>query len=838
MKFSRDRGVLVIEPGKDLPVSAGGKALGLRRIMEAGLPIPPAWVVLPEYESEALDALARELETARITSLAVRSSSAGEDDPRHSFAGIHDTRLGIAPARLGQAVREVAQSVFSETALQYRESMGLPPPAEPGAVVIQAMVWSRAAGIAFGMAGNEEVVVIEAVEGLGEAAVQGVVTPEKLRLERKTGTWFIAERRARWQPFKYVLEANEAVHSHVSDGEWGALVLSDQNAGEIADGVSALQKRFDQLLDIEWAIENDTVYFLQARPQTRSLSQEIPPGRNWTRINAREVLPDIPSAMMRSILPLTLVAGFRRKIRKQGLPIGEDEPLFAFIYGRPVFEEDNLFLPADLFGVPRRFSQALMGDCDEGDDTGFAAINWFKAWKHPGILIRTASIGMKTEKGVQAFIQDAQRFSREIRSMDLQAAEDEELIGIIGQALEVQASEFAYHAVNLAAVLGNAQYGAMTLIKKMPQPQALISRLAASGEGSITTVQIDDLVDVALAIRGSRKGRQFLQEIRHEHEAASYWQDNLPQELWALVSQWLERYGHRGPYESDMASPRYADDLRILAQAMWPLVFDDQKPVSPGQSRAIRDKAGAEAWALIDRHLGAITRRYFRVRFNQVKKMMALREMLRSHGIIVLGAIRPIFLELGRRLVERKKLTRLEDIWRLSFDEFGRALVDPVFKPDIVVKRELGRLRAWQRVEVPNRFTSEEAQDYFNSTTGPDFSGNVLTGTGISPGVVEGKVCVLRFPQEGARMESGSILVTVATDPGWTPLFARSIGVVTEIGGILSHAGIVAREYGLPCVSNVNGVTNRLKDGDIIQIDGTTGLIEILSEAADQGDFL
>lgn len=140
---------------------------------------------------------------------------------------------------------------------------------------------------------------------------------------------------------------------------------------------------------------------------------------------------------------------------------------------------------------------------------------------------------------------------------------------------------------------------------------------------------------------------------------------------------------------------------------------------------------------------------------------------------------------------------------------------------------------AWRRVEVPNRFTSEEARDFFSSIAGPGLFGEVLKGTGISPGVVEGRVCVLRSPQEGVRMESGSILVTAATDPGWTPLFARAIGVVTEIGGMLSHAGIVAREYGLPCVSNVSGITGHLKDGDMVRIDGTSGLVEILPETND-----
>jgi phosphoenolpyruvate synthase/pyruvate phosphate dikinase len=170
-------------------------------------------------------------------------------------------------------------------------------------------------------------------------------------------------------------------------------------------------------------------------------------------------------------------------------------------------------------------------------------------------------------------------------------------------------------------------------------------------------------------------------------------------------------------------------------------------------------------------------------------------------------------------------LDQAADIWRLTRQEVVGALRDPGIDTSAAVRREARRLELWRRVSVPNSFRTEDVADMPLAGMDEEARRAVLWGDGISPGLAEGPACVLHAPDQGARLAAGSILVAPATDPAWTPLFARAAGVVTEIGGVLSHAGIVAREFGIPAVANVEDATSRLKDGETVWINGSSGRV-------------
>jgi pyruvate,water dikinase len=187
--------------------------------------------------------------------------------------------------------------------------------------------------------------------------------------------------------------------------------------------------------------------------------------------------------------------------------------------------------------------------------------------------------------------------------------------------------------------------------------------------------------------------------------------------------------------------------------------------------------------------------------------------------------------ELGRRLVARGRLDSAEDVFHLTPEELGSAVTDPALDVRSAVERERARVAAWRRIEVPNRFTSEEVASFPRRGVTSAGGASLLRGTAVSPGEVEARACVLRSPEDEAKMLPGRILVAPTTDPGWTPLFARASAVVVELGGVMSHSATVAREYGLPCVSNVDGATARLRDGDLVRVDGTHGVVEVLERS-------
>jgi pyruvate,water dikinase len=210
---------------------------------------------------------------------------------------------------------------------------------------------------------------------------------------------------------------------------------------------------------------------------------------------------------------------------------------------------------------------------------------------------------------------------------------------------------------------------------------------------------------------------------------------------------------------------------------------------------------------------------------------MLVREELRSAMTLHTYLVRRSALELGRRLVSRGGIDAASDVAHLTWVELQRAVRDPGFDARGAIARERARVAAWRRIEVPASFRSEDVASLPRRGAPPPSSDAVLRGTAVSPGEVIGPACVLRTPADEAKMRIGGILVAPSTDPGWTPIFARAAGVVVELGGVMSHAATVAREYGMPCVSNVDGATRRLRDGDLLRVDGMRGTVEILQRA-------
>ncbi len=495
-------------------------------------------------------------------------------------------------------------------------------------------------------------------------------------------------------------------------------------------------------------------------------------------------------------------------------------PLFTTVHGRPVFNE-RIFAVAELFGVSQQATQAEFGGSAQPDDR-VAPVKMTKLLRHPGLLLRALAVWVRAERDATGFISRMDEIEGRLAAVDVAAADDRQLLDLLGELAGGMPRQWAVHAITVAGVMTNVQYNVLMKLRAHPTPRALLARLLAGGTLSVSSQQLDDLLALADSMRTWGGAGAFARAVTPAHAAARYWQDGLPAGLWQEVEQWLARYGHRGPFESDLSYPRYGEDLRELARVLFPIILEGPPAES---SRERRRLDSAQAWKEVERLCGPAARRRVERGVGDLKRLMALRELLRSAVVKVITRLRRVGLELGSRLTARGRLRAREDVWRLSLDELTRAVTDAAFAADVAVARERTRVAAWRRIEVPNRFTSEEIAS-MALLDPPDGAGPaVLRGNGISPGVVEGEVCVLASPVESPRFPAGAVLVAPATDPAWTPLFARAAGVVVEIGGALSHAGIVAREYGIPCVANIDGVTRLLRDGDVVRVDGSSGVV-------------
>ena len=815
--------VLPIDASTELPAASGGKAHGLRQIIQAGLAVPPAWAVLPGAADGALSALASRLSARGVARVAVRSSAQDEDGGAHSFAGIHETALGVPLDRLPEAVAAVAASALSDRARSYRTQRGLPPPAGPCAVVVQEMLDPDWAGVAFG---REDGVLVEAVEGLGEPAVNGDVTPEAVELARDGGEWRIVRRWPRRQA-----EALRATPA----GLTRALVhgarpeLPDAVATEIAAGVARLEHGRGAPLDVEWAARGGRVAFLQARPQTRPLAEPLPPGETWTRANAGETVPEVSSALGRAVGVPALDRLMHDVHRRFGIPFSPELPLVAAVEGRMVFNEKALFRAPELLGLPRSWTQVIFGGPGEGTNA-YVRPKLRKLLRRLDVVVRVAVFAAGAERRARSLMREIDAQARD--SAPAQSLGDGALVARALAQWGGAAYEALVAVVRVASAFQQAVGAGAMALAAHPAPAALLARLLDPELVSVSTRQLEELVELARLLRTWPGAAAFLAEVRPEHVDRAHWRASLPPAIVEAVETWLYRYGHRGPYESDLAQPRFADDLRLVASALKPLVLAAEEPEGAEARRARRRADTAAAWREVSGVHGHLVLLRVRGAARKLGPLMAVREELRSSLIRRALIVRRDVLELGRRLVGSARLDAQDDAFHLSAEELERAVRDPAFDARAAVARERARVAAWRRIEVPTRFRSEDVASFARRGTPSATADTVMRGTAVSPGEVIGPARVLRSPVDGARMRTGGILVAPTTDPGWTPIFALAAGVVVEVGGVMSHAATVAREYGLPCVSNVDGATVRLRDGDVVRVDGTHGVVEVVERAA------
>lgn len=502
-------------------------------------------------------------------------------------------------------------------------------------------------------------------------------------------------------------------------------------------------------------------------------------------------------------------------------------PLAASVHGRIVYNERNFFALSDALGLPESFRawvRSFVGG--SGGSNEIPAVDPRLLLRHPVLVVKSQISAAGAERNARRYLAWLRR-ERAARETDGELENAALLARIRTNPFIADSNRWIVAVSRLVPTIANGHMAAKPILRGL-DAAVLLPRLLEAPDVSVSTRQIEDLVALALQLRGWAGAPSFLAEAPPEAER---WKARLPPAISLGIERWLRAYGHRGPWESDLASPRYRDDLRLLAKALQPLVTSPEPPerVEERRLRRVRDAEGA--WAEVARSVAPLQRARLRRILRKLARVMALREQCRSELMIDGAEVRDELRELGRRFADAGRLDAPDDVFHLELPELERAVAEPGLDLRAVVRRELARRAAWRRTEVPNRFSTEEIDGMAARGLAPGEAGGAMRGTAVSPGEAEAPVCVLRSPDEGERMPTGAVLVAPATDPGWMPLFARASAVVVEIGGLFSHAATVAREYGLPAVANVEGATDLLRDGDVVRVDGSRGVVEVVSRA-------
>ncbi|QXV55747.1 PEP/pyruvate-binding domain-containing protein [Amycolatopsis sp. TNS106] len=795
----------------------GGKAAGLGEMIKAGERVPDGFCLTVEAylsrdlpEKEVIDAYQR-LGGGRVS---VRSSATAEDLPDASFAGQQDTFLDIdGPASLVEAIHKCWRSLHSDRAVAYRAAAGIDDAAM--AVVIQRMIDPATAGVLFTanpITGCRTEMIIDAARGLGTAIVDGTVVPDH-----------------------YVLDHHARTGPHLPEGCLGTLELE-----RLRDAGLRLQRHFGSPQDIEWAIDSDGVlWLLQSRPITTLFP--LPPDTGETRLYLE--FGHI-QGMLRPCTPMgvsLLKAGSALWFRAHGVRGDARDPLprLVPIGGRLYFDLTDFVRNK---AMRKRLSTSLQvyGPRVQGavehmlTDPRFAPRRGFP-FRLSNIVRATASVAPSMVSGIVSSLArpDAARV-RAYRAV-------EEM-----RRLTVPPSDSATAAERLRwvvedshrAIMGHGMLGLMgplmAGILLGTAPSGLLRGVASDEDLDIVlggmphnvTTEMDLLLwSVAV---NARQHREVFLSTPPGELVARYRAGELPD---IGMAGFLDRYGMRAAAEIDVGMPRWDEDPAPL----FATIANYLRVEDPAQSPDRRfHQAAQNAEAMIET-LSRRTRRRRPIRgriatflMRRSRKLTGLREIGKFAWLPAIQASRRELLRIGDDLVSRGLLETRDDIMFLTLDEARTAVHDATDHRRTVAARRADHRRELRRSTVPGALLSDGTDVEALVPPAPAEDGT-LTGMAGAAGQATGKARVIRDPA-GAYIEPGEILVAPTTDPGWTPLFLTTAGLVTETGSPVAHGPTVAREYGIPAVICVRNATHEITTGQLITIDGTAGTVRIVDE--------
>jgi len=805
----------------DRPI-VGGKAYNCARLTQAGIPVPDGLVISTETTDAEIQQLARDPWLASLPAdalFAVRSSGIGEDSEGHSFAGIHDTHLNVARDQIVEAVLVCRRSAISEQAIAYRRARHLDEENGRIGVLVQRMVPAVTSGVAFTInpiTGADEI-VINAAPGLGEALVSGRIEPDEYRL-RKSDLGVLSSRTV----------------SEVSD---------TSDTSDLA-ALGRLLIRIEQLYgapqDVEWCHDGEQYWIVQSRPVTTTIINQIRNPQSsirnvdpeWTRANVAEVLPDQVSPQALAVYVDMLDRGEREFMGRLFAPESELGPVVKVFHGRPYFNLSQFrhvclivgAAPADLLnslGHPERIRP------EDAIATRPPLRDLLRALPD---LVR---IGLDDVRAARIMRDHEAHIDQVLArlAVDPSTLSDHETWATVQWWLEI-----APESLHTVFVMGGVMIREQFLRKACEAAGFSYERLVypqlAAGERSVSTQQAVDLVALAGVARHETAAMTYLLNGVNRDGTFAGFRTALAGTMFLdRFERFLDRYGHRGRYESDWALPR-------LHEQPAPLLFAirEQLHGKPQDMKALAERQEADAAAAWRAFVAKLTRwqRWTllpRVRstVRRLKKQYVWREKVRSDLTRVLSLMRAWHLVLADRFVERGWIDRRDDYFLLRLEEVGRAIDDPGRGPRLreIVKRRAAELAEQRDLQMPLLMRESELPALMRQQHAPAGGDHdELRGLCVSPGSVEAEVVVMRDPSEFATMKRGAILVAPATDPSWTPLFTLASGVIVEVGGMLSHASTIAREYGLPALANVKNATRILKTGDRVRLDASGGRVQ------------
>jgi pyruvate,water dikinase len=731
---------------------------------------------------------------------AVRSSGSKEDLAEYSFAGQYDTFLNVGKSGLEEEILACYRSMFSEVLLQYVAGKNIDPASMKMSVVVQEMVDAVCSGICFTVDpvnGYDREMVIEVSEGLGENIVSGKTKPEQYRYN--------------WYDKKQV------------DAEDSLSFLTEDKVTEYGDTFAQIQQFFGYPCDIEFAIKDDVLYILQARKITSIRYNGIKD--MWSTADFKDggVSATICTPYMWSLYEYIWEFSLRNFIVRSEILRDDELPakLGEMFYGRPYWNMSAVKKTmSQIIGYKEREfdnEYGIIGDY-EGDGETFKIT--------PSSISKMIRIVINQSRILKSRRENAERYKKELLDLyyDYKEKYDTHAIKDIEKSF--------YRITKKTYLRSETTYFWQIFINTVHQSLYKDSLLKYVSESEYLSLL--GSIDNISHLLPFYEMWDISRKIRKDNDSYRYWTQtdavgiasSLSDEKYCLsdVQSLIDKYGYHSDKELDITYPCYYEEPEVMVGMVKDMV-DLEDSYSPLEDK----KNGQMMYRSVLRKIKAKVSPFT---YNKIcKKVLGMRNMLwwreefRDVSTRFYYMLRMYTLEYAGLLTERGVLENKEDVWFLKVGDLWDYIEGKKKAEDLkdIITRNRFYYNAYRNYMSEN----EIGTVFSNRPADSEEKRSQIKGLGANNGVVTGVARVIEDFTQIDRLEEGDILVTKFTDTGWTPKFAILSGIVTEYGGILCHAAIVSREYGIPAIVCCKDAMSKIKDGQIITIDGSTGNVTI-----------
>ncbi|MCF7622304.1 MULTISPECIES: phosphoenolpyruvate synthase [Bacillaceae] len=758
---------------------------------------------------------------------AVRSSATAEDLPFASFAGQQDTYLNIkGKDAILQHISKCWASLFTDRAVIYRMQNGFDHRKVYLSVVIQRMIFPQASGILFTadpVSSNRKVLSIDASFGLGEALVSGLVSADNYKVQEGR----IVEKKISTKKLAiYAGKEGGTMEKEIEPGQQVLSTLSDEQVLELERIGRKLEAHFGCPQDIEWCLADDTFYIVQSRPITTLYP--IPEANDqenhvYVSVGHQQMMTDAMKPLGLSFWLLTTPAPMRKAGGR----------LFVDVTHMVASPESRKMLVEAMGQHDPLMKDALINIIERGDFIKPLPNN--KQEQNSGKSNKSVSSAdsraqIENDPTIVSDLIKRSQTSIEELKQNIQTKSGLELFDFILEDIQVLKKilfDPQSSAVFMAAI--DASSWINEKMNKWLGEKNAADTLSQSVPNNITSEMGLELLDVADVIRPYPKVIDYLQQVKDDNFMDELVKFDGGQETQDAIYDYLGKYGMRCAGEIDITKTRWSEKPTTLV----PVILSNIKNFEPNASNLKFEQGRQEALKkeleILDR-LKQLPDGEQKVK--ETKRMISLiRNFIGYREYPKYGMVNRYFvykqalLKEAEQLVQANVIHAKEDIYYLTLEELHEVVRKNKLDYQMISKRK-DEYRLYEKLTPPRVITSD-GEIIVGEYKRDNFMAEAIVGLPVSSGIIEGRARVI-LNMEDADLEDGDILVTTFTDPSWTPLFVSIKGLVTEVGGLMTHGAVIAREYGLPAVVGVVNATKLIKDGQRIRVNGTEGYIEIL----------